>query len=73
MPRLWGGAILSSGGGGAPICTTTRLGGLLDGPPGNSVGAYLYHTIEVWGIGGDNVGLIKNTKAPEHQRFLWWC
>ena len=27
--------------------------------------AYLYHTIEVWGIGGDNVGLIKSTKAPK--------
>ena len=25
----------------------TRLGGLLDGSPGNSVVAYLYHTIEV--------------------------
>ena len=30
-----------------------------------SVVAYLYHTIEVWGIGGDNVGLIKSTKAPK--------
>ena len=33
------------------------------GPPGNSVVAYLYHTIEVWGIGGNNMGLIKSTKA----------
>ena len=28
-------------------------------------GVHLYHTIEVWGIGGDNVGLIKSTKAPK--------
>jgi hypothetical protein len=54
-------------GGGAPICTTTRLGGLLDRSPGNSVVAYLYHTIEAWGIGGDNVGLMKSTKAPKHR------
>jgi len=26
--------------------------------------AYLYDTIEVWGIGSDGVGLIQNTKAP---------
>ena len=43
---------------------TTRLGELLDGSPGNSVVAYLDHTIAL-GIGGDHVGLIKSTKAPK--------
>ena len=41
--------------------TTTRLGGLLDCPPGSSVVAYLDHTIAL-GIGGDHVGLIKSNK-----------
>jgi len=38
--------------------------------------AYLYHTTEVWGIGGDDMGLIQSTKAleykaPKHQS-TWW-
>ena len=27
--------------------------------------AFLHHTIKVWGIGGDDVGLMQSTKAPE--------
>ena len=56
--------------GGALHCTTRRLGGPLDGLPGNSFVAYLYHTIEVWGVGVDDVGLIQSTKAPKHQTRL---
>ena len=29
--------------------------------------AYFDHTINVWGIGGDEVGLIERKKAPKHQ------
>ena len=32
--------------------------------PGNPSVAYLYRTLEVWGIGDDDVGLIQSTKAP---------
>ena len=51
-------------GGPVPV-RSSRLGGLLDRSPGNSVVAYLYHTIEAWGIGGDDMGLMKSTKAPQ--------
>ena len=47
----------------------TVVGGPLDGSPGNSFVAYLHHTIESWGIGGDDVGLIQSTKAPKSARM----
>ena len=52
---------------GMSALVSALVGDLLDSSPGNSVVAYLYHTVEVGGIGGDNVGLIKSTKAPESQ------
>ena len=45
-------------------------GGQLFCPRGNSSVVFLYHTIEVWGIGGDDVGLIQSTKAPPRLPML---
>ena len=51
---------------------TTRGGGTAAplGRPWSSSVAYLYHTIQAWGIGGDDVGLIQSAKAPKHQENL---
>ena len=38
-------------------------GRVLLGRPGNLFVVYLYHTMEVWGIGGDDVGFIQSTRA----------
>jgi hypothetical protein len=57
--------------GGAFHCTTRRLGGLLISSPGDSSVAYTYHTIQVWGIGGDDVGLIQSTTAPKGMKGLF--
>ena len=46
-------------------CSAAVKRGLIFGPPRSSFVAYLYHTIEVWGIGGNDVGFIQSTKAAE--------
>ena len=53
-----------SGGEGRGAVRPSREGQLFC-PPGNSSVVYLYHTIEVWGVGGDDVGFIQSTKAPK--------
>ena len=54
--------------------TTKRKGGLaaLYGVNrGSHTQPIACHTIGVWGTGGDDVGLIESTKAPQHQSASW--
>ena len=61
--------------GGVLHYTTTRLGELLDGSPGSSVVAYLFHTTAL-GYRGRQCGFDKSTKAPFYRtssgvRLCW--